>query len=379
MQKYLKKLIGNQRRKTSIIITAIGIFIAAVVVFIVLELDYNQKIYVENYKKEQQLLTDQVALHMGYLMDADTEITNVIDKIMSEVETNGRRYWFIAKDQDLLFVKNKNTSELFSNISVDSFLHQYQEDKIHISSSSFMIGEDQYIIGICTEEGYILESGQLLKHYIYIVMPIIVISAVLLVLIIFYMLQINRVENKIKQLQEEAIERNMTIEELTTRMKKVRLNDLNGTRSKSLNRDQVIYKKEVLTSLLSKINQDNMKPLTIIVIQLSSYFAKNVSEDYHSVFRSITGFLQGEYVMAEIAPGEFSILLFHTTSEQNEMMKKTLINQWALPMKKKGIKVRMGISWVEDYDTNVEKVFELVYKEVSGKLQEDDGQIRISS
>ena len=379
MQKYLKKLIGNQRRKTSIIITAIGIFIAAVVVFIVLELDYNQKIYVENYKKEQQLLTDQVALHMGYLMDADTEITNVIDKIMSEVETNGRRYWFIAKDQDLLFVKNKNTSELFSNISVDSFLHQYQEDKIHISSSSFMIGEDQYIIGICTEEGYILESGQLLKHYIYIVMPIIVISAVLLVLIIFYMLQINRVENKIKQLQEEAIERNMTIEELTTRLKKVRLNDLNGTRSKSLNRDQVIYKKEVLTSLLSKINQDNMKPLTIIVIQLSSYFAKNVSEDYHSVFRSITGFLQGEYVMAEIAPGEFSILLFHTTSEQNEMMKKTLINQWALPMKKKGIKVRMGISWVEDYDTNVEKVFELVYKEVSGKLQEDDGQIRISS
>lgn len=379
MLKRLKKLLGKQKQRTGLIIGAIVLFIAAIVIFISFELQHNQSLYISNYRKEQQKLTNQVALRLEtYLGTDQLPITAAVDKLISEVETTGSSYWFIAKDEQLLFVKNKNTSELFTYISLSSFLQDSKSDGIKLASSSFMIDGVQYTIGTCTTSEYISESGELFKHSIYIIMPLILLASVLLVIFIFGILTINRQETRINRLTAEAVERNITIEQLTQRMKKSSLNDFGGTRSKITAReDIIIYSKEVLASLLEKINRDNIVPLTIFIIELTSKNQSYNRDDYNRFMKMAPGYLKKEHVLAEIMPGVFTLLLFHTMSEEQEQIKKTLIHEWALPLKKKKVKVRMGISFIKDYDADVENVFELVYREVAG--MQESSRLKLSS
>lgn len=380
MLKQFKKLMNNPKYRTSIVIGAICIFIAAVIIFIGFELNNNHALYIDNYQKEQQLLVDQVGIRMKYQMDTEqSEVTEVIDQMIGGVETSGSRFWFVANDKKLLFVKNQVTSNLFTYITLDNFIQQYQEDGMYLSYNSFSIGEEQYTIGICTKKDFIEESGQLFKHNIYIIMPLVLISAIMLVLFIVGILLINRQENKINQLNSEAIDRNITIENLTSTIKKTRLNDLGGATSQSQeSHENVIYNKEVLVSLLNKINRENIVPLTIVIIELSSKNSKYATEDYHKMLRPVSNILSKDHILAEILPGVYAILMFHTVLDSNEAIKKTLVNQWALPLKKKGIKVRMGISCIEDYDANVENVFEIVYREVAVKMKTDNSIKKVS-
>jgi uncharacterized membrane protein len=380
MLKQLKYTAVKQKRRTGIIICAICIAIAAAVIFIAFELENNRSYYISNYAKQQQKLTDQVALRMKHYLESEQlQTLEIIDEVISEVETSGSSFWFVANGEDLVFVKNKESSGLFTYISLTAFLQDNTEDGMHISYHNFNIGDEKYTVGICTTLDFIMEEGLLFKHNLYILMPVLLISSILIVLIIIGLLIINKQENLISKLNLEAIDRNITIEQIAERYKKARMNDPGETRSQnSDSKEKVIYNKEVLISLLDKINRENVVPLTIVVIELSSKHKDLVSEDYHRMIKSVSNFVHKEHVLAEIFPGVFTILMFHTVAQSKEDIKKNLIEQWALPLKKNGIKLRMGISCIEKYDADVENVFEIVSKEVSGKMQADK-RLKLSS
>ena len=367
MQKHFKRLMSNQKQRTAFFICAIIVFIAAVIVFIGFELVHNQSLYISNYMTEQQKLNDQVTIRFKhYISEDQLSIDDTVNQIVGEVETSGSRFWFIAADEKLLFVKSDTTTDMYSFTSLTTFIHDNKTDNLKVTFSSFSAGEVKYTIGICTSESYIKEGGELFRHNVYVIMPLILISAFIIVIVIFAILMINRQEITIKKLKADAIDRNMTIEQLTTRFKKTRLNDLGGSRDQtSENKEKVIYDKQVLASLLDKINRENIIPLTIIIIELTSKTRTFMTKDYQLYIKSISQYINQEHVLAEIITGVYSILLFHTFAESNEEIKQTLINEWALPLKKQGVKVRMGISCIEDYDSNVENVFEIVYKEVA--------------
>ena len=380
MLKQIKKLMINQKYRTGIVICTLCVLIAAVVIFIGYELQNNHVLYINNYQKEQQLLVDQVAIRMKYRLDTAQSVDDeVIVQIIGEVETSGSRFWFVAKDEKLLFVKNQITTNLFAYITLDKLIQQYQSEMMYLSFHSFSSEDGEYTLGLATQKDYIEEEGQLFKHNIYIVMPFLLISSIILVVSIFGLLLINRQENNIKQLSSEAIDRNINIEHLTSTIKETRLNNLDGVTNQSLeSQEKEIYNKEVLVSLLNKINRENIVPLTIVIIELSSKNSKYGAEDYHKIVKSVSDVLSNDHVLAEILPGIFTILMFHMVTDSNEAIKKTLVNQWALPLKKKGIKVRMGISSIQDYDADVENIFEIVYREVSGKMMADSPIEKIS-
>jgi hypothetical protein len=369
----------SQRKRTALIICAMSVLIAAVVVFISFELQRNQSLYIDNYLDRQQQFTDQIALHFQEYIEAqglseDTAVNNII----SEVNTSGNSYWFVANNEELLFVKDNVTTDLYESVPLSSYLQESNSEDLFVIKQSITVGGVDYTIGNCIAKSYITEDGQLFKHYIYVIMPLILISSIILVIVIFCILMLNRQETIIIELKKEAIERNITIEQLTTRIKKSRLNDLRSSKGpETSQKDKQIYSKEVLGSLLAKINRENIVPMSIIIIELSSKNKIYSADEYQGFVKEASAYLTKEHVLAEIIPGIFTILMFHTSAENKDEIKKTLINEWALPLRKNGIKVRMGITCIENYDSNVENVFELVYREISGISAEN--QIRLTS
>jgi hypothetical protein len=299
------------------------------------------------------------------MVSDDLNISDAITTVISEVETSGSRYWFIAENEDILFVRDKNTSDLFEFISLSSFIKDSREDDMSISLSSFMLGNNQYTIGLCTRDTYIREVGRVSYHNIYIIMPLILITAMIIVILVFSIFSISRKNDRIKELEEEAIERNKTIEKLTIGIKELRLNDAMRDNSvEYVRQETIIYKREVLMSLLDKIKKENIVPLTIIVSELTIPDISHNEENYYGIMKSVSTLIEKEHVIAEIEPGIFAILLFQTTSKNSNEIKDILVNKWALPLKKKGYIIRMGLSSIENYDANVEKVFDLIYREV---------------
>lgn len=377
--KRVKKLMNNQRKRTGLIFFAMSLLIAAVVVFIGFELNRNQALYINNYIEEQQQFTNQIAsLMRDYIEIQGLSADEAIDKILSEVKTSGNSYWFVANNENLIFVKDKITTRLFESIPLTTYIQESRNDNLYIIKQSIQADGVTYTLGNCVAESYITEHGQLFQHNVYIIMPLILISSIILVIVIVCILMINRQENKIQELKNEAVERNITIEQLTIRIKKMKLNDLGSQKGiKTPNKEELIYNKEVLNSLLAKINRENIVPLSIIIIELSSKNKHYSAEDYQTFIKGASAFLTKEHVLAEIIPGIFTVLMFHTSADSMDEIKRTLVNKWALPLKKEGIKVRMGITRIENYDSNVENVFELVYREVSGN--NDDSRILLSS
>jgi hypothetical protein len=232
-----------------------------------------------------------------------------------------------------------------------------------VSHSSFTSGNNQYTIGICAKETYIKEKGRLYQHNVYIVIPIVIISALIIVILVISILLTSKKNDRIRELEQELIDRNNTIEKLTVSIKKQRLqNASNYYGEETLN--NIIYSKDVLNSLLDKINKENIVPLTIIVVEITAV-NKSKSKNKNKIMASVSDYINREHVVAKIEEGIYAILLFHTKSEDIFELKDKLVNQWAVPLKRKGYIIRMGLSCIDNYDADVEKVFDLICKEVA--------------
>lgn len=363
-------LLKKQHQRTNLIIGVVFLFITVVMIFIGLELKHNQERYISNFNTEQQALTDQVALRMkAYIETMGLTTEEATDKIISEIETTGSKFWFIAQAEELLFVKNNNTLKMIPVETLSSFIQDNVNNKVQVTYNNFTVNDVQYTIGTCTMLEYIVDEGQLIRHIIFIFMPLIVLCLAIPVIIIRGLLTINKQEDIIEKLTVEAIERNITIEELTNRMKKTKQSDIGKVRDiNSEPKDQIIYKKEVLVSLLEKINREKVAPLSIIIIELSSKNMNFKQENYQEFIKSSSKYLSKEHVFAEVSPGVFTILMFHTLEEATEEIKQILINEWAAPLKQKGINVRMGFTNIKDSIANAETVFEIVYREIASNI-----------
>ncbi|HHT88103.1 MAG TPA: hypothetical protein GX002_03730 [Clostridiales bacterium] len=298
-----------------------------------------------------------------YMVSDGMNISEAVTTIINEVETNGSRYWFIAENEDMLFVRDKSFSDLFRLIPLSDFIKQCREDDMIVSHSSFTSGNNQYTIGICAKETYIKEKGRLYQHNVYIVIPIVIISALIIVILVISILLTSKKNDRIRELEQELIDRNNTIEKLTVSIKKQRLqNASNYYGEETLN--NIIYSKDVLNSLLDKINKENIVPLTIIVVEITAV-NKSKSKNKNKIMASVSDYINREHVVAKIEEGIYAILLFHTKSEDIFELKDKLVNQWAVPLKRKGYIIRMGLSCIDNYDADVEKVFDLICKEVA--------------
>lgn len=371
MLKQLRRLFKNQSRRTVVIVTAAVIMIAAVFVFIEMELVDNDKLSVSNYVAKQQEITDLAADEMSIYLNSKTLDTDeAINKLIREVKTEGSSYWFIAQKHKLIFVKNKMNSELFEYITLTTFLKQCKNDGIKVTTSSFTQDGTKFTVGNCTKLSYIEEKEQLFRHHIYIIMPFILISAFFFVQFIYGLIRINQQENKIIHLNSEAMERNIFIEQLSDQLRKIRLNRL-GDQDSQAEEEPAIYNKEVLVSLLDKLGKKKIVPLTIIILKMSSNHNILALQDVLKIVKSVSAVLENEHVLAQISPDLYSILVFHTSIEQCDRMKDNIIKKWAVPLKSQGIKVKIGISCIEDYDADVKSIFDVIYKEVSNRKLSD--------
>lgn len=355
-------------KRTGILIGAVVLFISSVLIFVNWELNHNHNVYLNNFSRQQQLLSDQVAIRLkSYLESGQYNSNEAISKIMAEVETTGNRFWFVAMDQELIFVKNEASTKLYESIPLNDFIRENKADGMIISNSTTSFGQYQYTIGICTKVDYIEEEGQLFRHNIYIYMPLILLSSFTFILIIYGIYKTEQSNTKISRLKEEASKRNLALEQLSTMIVKKRLNNLEEVDGDNiLHRESKIYQKTILDSLLNKINLEKIAPVAILVIQLASKKNKISRDKFHEMIKTISPVLNKDHVLAEVQQGVFVVLIFHTASDQIPQIQKRVIEEWAIPLKEQGIKIKMGNSCYEDTDRNVIAVFNTVLNQVIG-------------
>ena len=86
--------------------------------------------------------------------------------------------------------------------------------------------------------------------------------------------------------------------------------------------------------------------------------------NFRFLFQEIPKKLEVDCVLSELSAEVFVLLLFHTVKEEKKEIQEMLISKWAMPLKKRGVNVRMGISSIENEETDIKEVFSSVYREV---------------
>lgn len=348
----------GKRMVYSLLITLI--MIISFLIFTGNELIQNQEYFLRSYEKEQKLLTDQVGIRIKEKIQEDDKLfLEAVDEIRSELETNGRRFWLFAKGDKIKFVKDPTTSEIYQSRSIDFFKRENEEKNLHISESEITDGGQVYVIALCTEENYILEEGNIKKHNIYISLAAIVFSMLAFSITIFLVSFYNRLESKKNKLVEDLKEKNIIVESLNSRMKRIK--------RQGIMEESRIYEKDVLETLLKRIEKDKIFPIGIILIKMVSKERVYIQEEFLNEVRNISEGIEEEHIIAEVAYDVFAILLFYCDHETTEKIKMSLLKDWGVPISKKGLKLRFGTAVVENSNVKIEDTFWRIYQEVSGK------------
>lgn len=359
MIKRIKKWFHNSKFRILLLIFAGVLFVLSEFAVIKVILHRNQINFIHQYKQEQQLLVDQVALRFkDKLLASSVQDFYIIRNLVLDVETSARRYWIFGKNNQIIYMKDEIADRKFDTI--DSLINN--NDDLHIAINSFRVGHEIYTVGICIEESYMLEVGQLHAHDFFIIILFLATSLLFTACIIISFTMIYKQRQKNEHLEELIIERNVVISKLTSKIKSSNGRFINSNIESD--RKRKIYNKDVFQSLLKKIDNKDLIPINIIFIEMFSTNNYPFHDDFRKYVNQIFDVVKEEQIIAEISPGVFTLLIFKSNKEKTENVKNTLINVWGTPLAKTGVHVRIGISLIEEVGTNMEEVYNSIYNKI---------------
>ena len=365
--KSVKLLEKNFKSKARKIAFSIGILILVSILALVfqeMELEHNRQLTVNNYRIMQEDIVKQAALRMeSYFANETLDVNAIILKITSEVETTGRSYWFIAREQKLLFVKDEITTKQYVNTAFKAYISDNTIEEMQVSYYSFYVGDIEYTVGNCTNISYIEDLGQLFRHHIYTILSLVLISMLSLVILIYIIIILNKRDKEIAGLSSQIKEKNIMVEKLAKKHKEI-IRKSSKVEPFIEHKENTVYSKEVFHSLLEKISNNRIHPVTIAVFEFSSENIDYGPNNFRFLFQEIPKKLEVDCVLSELSAEVFVLLLFHTVKEEKKEIQEMLISKWAMPLKKRGVNVRMGISSIENEETDIKEVFSSVYREV---------------
>jgi len=348
-------ILKPRKSRLTIVLILSFLFCIAATIFLINELAQNQAYFTRSFGKEQELLVKQIAdRSKDALNENPGNEQGVIDNIIKTAETSGNRYWFLTKENELLFYKNSFEMDKLKIKDVNKILYSIKsndgynidvlralsadktngtvlfstsktENKILVSVFFFQVNNTNYSIGMCTTEAFILSAGKIVKHNTYSIMVLVLVCLILFPTIIAGTIIINKREEEILTSKKIIRAKNMKIEELT---------QVNFKSTILYNDKTNLYSKEVLYALLKKANRPELFPFSMLVINLD--YSENITYDdlVLELTSEINNLLPKTSVSTRVQDAQLAVLFFKTEYGAVKDFEKKLLHTWSSILKK---------------------------------------------
>ncbi len=330
---------------------------AVILFMIVLEAVYygyhmmdNRENVLAAYKEDQSQMTSILAESLDGLGEED-----MVSAIQRAVGASGSEWAFLLKGDDIVFIRDEVTTADLSHMTAAG-LEEYMNRQDGIVSETGIAGSD-YVVGMFADRSYVLSSYGVNDFEFYIVIAVIAAFLVLGGMVIEFAGRIGHMGRKVRRLESELAARNEKFDEyerLTESYEEeLRQKDMEPAEKKTGR----YYDMEVVDSLLSKSADPELYPLTFMFISVQMgdrYFSR---DEIFRIMDFIKGCMGPTHVTAEMAKGNFVVLMYKTDMAMAEDIRDKMLESWkSTSANDAGAEIRAELRAVTDGD-DPRKVF----------------------
>jgi hypothetical protein len=296
------------------IITLVSTIVLGIVFLILLILDLNNAFDQSEsiYKKNQSILADALMDNaINQATNNNTELQELITyEIMSSYPTSSSMYCILAKNDEIVFLKDENTSSTLNGEKLSSY---FDEDLISIRDQKAYIvsfteveyNNDQYTLAVCTKKEYLEKKSNFDVLRLHSLVYFAGYSIALVIINILFSYSLRTKEKRIKKLELEAKNNRLVIETLE--------NDKNRNYVNSERADDFsFYRKEILEEVIAGMTLPEKEACIQIDI-----FVENLKMDHFIQITTILNRIKvGQSISSYWEENQFKVLLFHHKKEE---------------------------------------------------------------
>lgn len=270
----------QKKRKSSAKILAIMLVLAiAISLFGFYEIKEYKDSVLDIYAQQQDAYVELVLDQINRCQSETDE--KFISEILGSLNRSSNEYWTLAKNEQLLYVKDVVESNRYKGYSDDSYyisdsaksfienlkVNRITHAKINMngeryvaSGTKFLYGDTEYKICLLTYDKVILENNSFFQAQITISITIFTLVLLLLVTVMTFMETFTRHKHKIRQLEERIKKQNLTIEDLADQI----------AIETSYSANDNMFHSSTLIPFLEKLEKRRVEPIMLVMIKQSS-------------------------------------------------------------------------------------------------------------
>lgn len=257
----LLRLYHNPKIRIKAILIPLVIFMLISLVFVGVELWQNSDNYLKNVKEQQQKYNNIIAESLEDLYEEGAADADYIEYIKTSVEQSGNSWFYLAKDENMIFVRDDITTESLGKYkNYRRFMNSYSGTYIVQTSARF--GNDRYEVGTISAQDYLLNHGKVIKHIIYIAISMLLCTITYLALIIVLATKWNDADCDNKALKAELVEEKLKVEALLVQLEQ----DVDSV--EKTKRRYKMYNRSMAETLLEKSDDEELYPIAIIMVKV---------------------------------------------------------------------------------------------------------------
>lgn len=331
---------NNSRLRTAFILTLL--FCLFVLSFTIFLSHNNIKSFFNCITLEQEVLVNEKAKQLDeYLASArfDDTTREKLVEIMKQAEVSNSRYWLLGTSDQIIFFQDEKTTELYKGKTFTKLLKEYQDkggkniDEMKaliqaetggsvqfsrsrnageeiLSLNVFKVGNQKYMVGVSTTEQYFFSLTDIYRDRIYLYALIGLLCSVIFILVIHFMLELQKKE---RVLDENCIilqGKNRQIEELNQRISS--RSCMNIGNQTIYDQFTNLYSKQFFFAVLDNALKEQISPVSIILIHMRvPYYDLSVNQIKEAA-DLLKGFVSESSILARIEYNDFALILVNT-------------------------------------------------------------------
>jgi diguanylate cyclase (GGDEF)-like protein len=148
-----------------------------------------------------------------------------------------------------------------------------------VSVRYFTVGDREYFLGMSTLQAYVMSAARVNEHILYLWTFSALVSLDIMIFSLLLCLRIYRHQKDTERLNKSIVDKSLQIQELNQKL---------STKSEAVQNASIydnltkLYNRKFFDNLLSRVNHDLLKPVSIIVLDINGLGQLNAAEGYNA-------------------------------------------------------------------------------------------------
>lgn len=357
----------------------------------------------ESFAANQEILVDQAAKSVkreleSYLSGVGSSYDQAqkaaVDNVIKKASASGSRYWFFYSADQVIFERDteetrnvigKDRAELirywklqggkdmepFDEMLSDRrngsavFAKGSKAGNEIVSVKYFTAGGRDYYLGMSTQQSYVLNAERVSEHILYLWTFSVLVSLDILIFSLLLCLRIFRHQKESERLNKSVVDKSLQIQELNLKLASKSEAVQNASIYDNLTK---LYNRKFFDNLLTRVNHNLLKPVSIVVLDINGLGQLNSVEGYNAgdeLLEKTSDILQrvciDSDIVARTGSSEFTILMTATKEAEAYGTARNIRRQF-INLQKADLTLSVGVAEMDENDVSIFTVLEAARK-----------------